>query len=168
MKTKPMPPLDLLNRTFRIDDEGRLIRLASIGGELAGSAAGALTAAGYLSVRVGEYGLYLVHRIIYFMVKGVDPGPARVDHEDGTTTNNRPGNLRLATQSQNGTHRMHLDSRNTSGHRNVSWQKKDRVWRVVLTANQKTVHSTSHRRLEDAVAAASAARTTHFGDFAGV
>jgi len=48
---------------------------------------------GYLQTSI-NYKLYLVHRIIWAMVKGVESLPKEIDHRDRDTTNNRIDNLR--------------------------------------------------------------------------
>ena len=44
---------------------------------------------------------YYVHRIIYYMYHGRDPGIKAVDHCDGDKANNRISNLRLVSQKLN-------------------------------------------------------------------
>jgi len=167
MKYKPMPPIEMLREMFTLDAaSGKLIRKLSSGGELAGSVAGGKTSA-YPSVNVMR-SLYLVHRVIYFMATGVDPIGFKVDHRNGDTSDRRPSNLRLATQSENGCHRVKMDSRNTSGHRGVYWSKKDNLWIARVYKSKKKVHCSYHKRLEDAAAAADAARAVYMGAFKGV
>lgn len=45
--------------------------------------------------------LYKVHRVIWAVVTGSDPGHMEIDHVDHDPSNNRIENLRLATRSQN-------------------------------------------------------------------
>lgn len=73
----PLPPLRLLNSLFYISRvTGVLVRRST------GKVAGWLGNNGYQSVSVG-YRKYLVHRIMYYMHTGTDPGEKQVDHRNG-------------------------------------------------------------------------------------
>ena len=87
-----------MRQLFEYND-GKLIRRVSRGGNKKGTVAGSKDR-DYLSVTVDEVA-YKVHRVIWAIVKGEDPGELMVDHIDGNKTNNRIENLRLATNSQN-------------------------------------------------------------------
>lgn len=96
----PMPSIDRLLHLFDLDtDSGHLIHKKKCGTKR-GSIAGSITPHGYFRVKV-DGRLYLVHRVIYFMATGEDPGILEVDHIDGNKGNNKPSNLRLATREQN-------------------------------------------------------------------
>lgn len=69
------------------------------------------------------------HRITYYIAHGVDPGEHEVDHRDGDRRNNRVGNLRLATRSENACNGAVL-ARNTSGIKGVRWDAKRSRWNV--------------------------------------
>lgn len=59
------------------------------------------TSKGNRYYQVGLFGKYYkVHRIIWTIVYG-DPGQQEIDHRDRDSTNNKIGNLRLATKGQN-------------------------------------------------------------------
>lgn len=108
--------------------------------------------------------LYLAHRIVYALHIGEDPGEAHVDHWDGDPLNNRPNNLRKATQSQNSMNRG-LRSDNTSGVPGVYWHKKSGGWQARIKKDGRVV-SKCFKVLEDAAAWVTAKRLELFGEFA--
>lgn len=67
-----------------------------------------------------------LHRIII----GDTPG-LQIDHIDGDGLNNRRGNLRLATHSQNMQNRP-LFKNNKSGFKGVSYRKDSKCWRAEI------------------------------------
>ena len=122
------------------------------------------------SLRGGDYRVkidgqqYLVHRVIYALYSGEDPGDLQVDHSDGDHANNRPDNLRAATNSQNN---MNKGSRsdNTSGIPGVSWDKVAHKWQ----ARVRTDGISASKRFKDLTEAAAwitAKRLELFGEFA--
>lgn len=163
----PMPPLELLNATYTLDRErGVLIRKTSTRQYKAGSLAGTPMKSGHLMMGFGGK-RYLVHRIIYFMVTGEDPGELRVDHINGDPTDNRPENLRLATVAENSRHKVALATNNKSGFRNVSWNNRWNRWQVSLEVNGKRVQRKFIDK-DDAIKCAAELRAKHYGSFAGV
>ncbi|MBB1519789.1 HNH endonuclease [Pseudomonas sp. SR9] len=104
MKTiKPLPPLEELERCFRIDPTAPsgLTRIGSPGrkqGKL--GATGGIGSDGYW--RVNFHGSsYRIHRIIWALENGRDPGELLVDHIDGNPLNNATNNLRACTDAEN-------------------------------------------------------------------
>lgn len=101
--TKPLPPLEDLHRCFFIDPTAPsgLARIGSPGrrpGKL--GATGGIGSDGYW--RVNYLGTsYRIHRIIWALEHGRDPGELLVDHADGNPLNNAVGNLRACTEAQN-------------------------------------------------------------------
>lgn len=167
IKAKPMPSMSVLSAMFELDAaRGVLLRKRGWKQHKAGEVCGTKMKSGHLQTCV-DGKRYLVHRIIYFMATGVDPLDFRVDHENTVTDDNRPSNLRLATQAQNGQHKAKLASSNTSGHRNVSWCKTSRKWRVSMTVNGKRIAHPFAKK-DDAIALATELRRQHYGAFAGV
>ena len=68
---------------------------------------------------------YRAHRVVFALHHGRWPDGG-VDHQDGDPCNNMPGNLREATQAQNG---RNVGSRGgTSRFCGVSWYKRGRKW----------------------------------------
>lgn len=66
-------------------------------------------------------------------------GYEEVDHKDGNKLNNRRGNLRDCTHSQNQSNRP-LPCSNRSGFRGVSWFRRDSCWRAFIKVNGKQKH----------------------------
>lgn len=102
-KYKPLPPLEQLRKLFEVDVDGRLLcktrphrhSRCKVGDEV-----GTLHPSGYRKVAVSGTA-YFVHRIIWFLTHGEDPGAAQIDHINRIKDDNRPENLRLATSQQN-------------------------------------------------------------------
>ena len=156
---KPLPDIDVLRRTFRYDEEDGALywRVKMRNGADIGDRAGTLSNSGY--IRVGMSGaLYLAHRIIWKMNRGVDPA-AQIDHVDGDRSNNRPGNLRLASQMQN--------SRNMKSMRRLKGAYPNGArWKALIQVDRKTIYLGNFRTEEEAHAAYVAAAIEHFGEFA--
>lgn len=93
------------------------------------------------------------HRISYQLHYGVDPAGYDVDHICGIPECTRPDHLRLLTHQQNGEHRVKMDSRNTSGHRGVSFDKKKGLWYTYCTVRGKRYSAGSFADLEEAAEA---------------
>ena len=109
IKSKPLPAIERLRTVFSVDDEGRLYWKAKphnkansirIGLEITTK-----NIDGYYRVTLGGK-TYPVHRIVWAMINGADPGEFSIDHINGVVNDNRPENLRLATPSQNAQNRI--------------------------------------------------------------
>jgi len=104
-----------------------------------------------------------VHRIIFMMFHGFMPD--YIDHIDGNTLNNKIENLRQATNMQN-QQNSKLSAKNTSGYKNVHWDKSCNKWKIVLTVNKKSIVIGYNTNLELAGLIAKEARIKNFGEFA--
>ena len=126
-----------------------------------GQEAGSLTSQGYVQIRVDQED-YLAHRLMWMYVYGEFP-LLSIDHIDRQKTNNRPTNLRLATEKQNGENRS-LKSNNASGHRGVFLRKglKSKPWAVSIMNNRKTIHIGYFSTVEEAIEARRAAEDKYF------
>ena len=92
---KPLPPhLDLLTE-FVYDHETGILTKRSTGRPV-----GWTDKRGYRHVRFRNV-TYKLHRIVYKMFHGIDPGKKVVDHRDGNPTNNRIDNLRCVHRRAN-------------------------------------------------------------------
>jgi hypothetical protein len=88
-----------------------------------------------------------------------------LDHEDRDSSNDRIENLRPATVSQNNANATRYRN-NTSGHKGVSWHKRQQKWVARIMVNSKAIQIGSFDRASDAHAAYTEAATHHFGEFA--
>lgn len=96
----------------------------------------ALNASGYRHGKVHGKG-YLAHRIIWAMLHGAWP-LEEVDHVNGVRSGNRPSNLRQASRVQNCRNRR-ASSRNTSGFKGVTWDKKAGKWQAQIGSQNSKV-----------------------------
>lgn len=118
----------------------------------------------YREIRVEGERLY-VHQVVWALCKG-EWATISIDHRDGDKQNNRIGNLRLATWSQQQANQG-LMKNNTSGFKGVSWHKQNKKWGSRLSlGNGKSRHLGLFSTKEEAHAAYVAAITEIHGEFA--
>lgn len=106
---------------------------------------------------------YLAHRIIFLLHHGYLPD--YLDHIDNDKTNNRIENLRPATVIQN-QRNAKIRADNTSGIKNVCWNKLYGKWYVVIRVDKKRHYLGYFDDLELAALVASEAREKYHGEFA--
>lgn len=129
-----------------------------------GNVVGTKGSHGYLSCFFNGK-LWLIHRIIYALhhdsksLQGMT-----VDHIDGNRLNNKIENLRIATYSENLSNKKLV--RNTSGEKNVCWNKKTNKWRVRVNFQMNKYEIGSFENFDDAVMAARNARQKIHKQFA--
>ncbi len=100
-KFKPLPPLEELRKAFDYDSEtGFLHHRHAKPGVFKDQVAGCKNKQGYIQVNI-NYSTYRVHRIIWMLEHGYDPGNKGIDHRNGKRDDNRLRNLRLASQTEN-------------------------------------------------------------------
>jgi len=99
-----------------------------------GSAAGSKNNKGYILISIKGV-KHRAHRISWAYMTGEWPKD-QIDHINGVKNDNRWSNIRLATGSQNMANRP-KGSKNTSGFKGVSWNKKSNKWRVKITKHHK-------------------------------
>ena len=126
-----------------------------------GDEVGNLTSSGYKRVMI-NYKEYPLHRIIFLWHYGYIP--KIIDHKDGNPINNNIDNLRPVEHYQNMQNRR-LQKTNTSGCKNVSWNKKYNQWQIHVRANKKT-HCYYAKDFELAELIAHEARDLYHGRFA--
>ena len=107
-KSKPLPPFERLFEVFGYDESGQLFWKKSPHPKsrvALGKPISSIDAAGYGRVKLdGQY--YKIHRIIWAMANSLDPGDLEIDHQNRNKLDNRPQNLRIATQKQNKQNRI--------------------------------------------------------------
>jgi len=89
----------------------------------------------------------------------------RVDHRDMNGLNNRKGNLRKSTRSQNlanARKRVHASSR----YKGVSWDNEAQKWRSRITVSGKTIALGRFEDEKEAAAVYDTAARRYFGEFA--
>lgn len=116
----------------------------------------------YLHVRLAE-GTFLVHRIIFEMMTGLPvPQNKQLDHKDGDGTNNRWGNLRLASRSENMGNRSRNRFRKRDLPKGIGWHNRD----CLYTARIADRGVKCSKSLAVARAAYNEAANDYFGEFA--
>ena len=126
-----------------------------------GDVAGSKTSKGYWRISIGHKE-YPAHKLIFFMFYG--NMPKVIDHINGNTLDNRIENLRASCAQTNQFNRK-KGSNNTSGCKNVSWNKKSNVWQVHVRYKKK-VKCWYIKDFELAELVAQEARLLYHGDFA--
>jgi hypothetical protein len=98
-----------------------------------GQEVGNISTRGYKRVMI-EYKEIAVHRLIFLMHHGYMPNV--IDHVNGNPLDNRIENLREATHQTN-QYNKKIGRNNSSGCKNVSWNKKSHNWQVHIRQNKK-------------------------------
>jgi len=143
-------------------EQGTFYWKNTMGGKaLKGAEAGALAVNGYVAIRLDKKD-YLAHRLMWLYVYGAMP-LLHIDHIDRDRTNNKPTNLRLATQKQN-SENMFRSKTNTSGYRGVRRESRlvSKPWSATITHNYKQKHLGYFATVEEAVEARKKAEDEYF------
>lgn len=101
-----------------------------------GKIAGKISDTGYRVIKI-KGRVYSAHRLAFLYMTGSIPKV--IDHINGIRDDNRWGNLRSATTSQNAMNRKNRTD-NTSGIKGVSWHKSTKKWEVRVMVNGKSYH----------------------------
>lgn len=129
----------------------------------AGRAAGSVDPAGYFVITL-EGRHYRSHQIAWLLNFGAW-SPGELDHINRRRGDNRIGNLRPASKSQNAINSS-TPRNNTSGYRGVHWHDGARKWRASIKINQRRLHIGYFADAAEAGSAYFAAAQKHFGEFA--
>lgn len=128
----------------------------------AGKVAGFLFETGYIGLSI--YGnQQLAHRMAFLYCHG--HLPKVVDHKDQDITNNRIGNLRQATRSQNAMNSKVI-STNSTGVKGVGLHKPTGKYRARIMLNKKETHLGLFDTIEEAKVVIQAKRIELHGEFA--
>lgn len=111
-------------------------------------------------------GNYVINNKVGFLhrfVSKVDDD-RMIDHIDRNGLNNRSANLRVCDKKSNAINAgKHVD--NTSGHKNVYWNKQKQKWEVKIRRYGKTIHGGLFESKEEAHTRAIELRNEYDGDF---
>lgn len=137
-------------------ESGKFQWNANTGTSKAGQEAGCLDRTGY--IRIGIDGQrYAAHRVAFLLMEGHLP-KLHVDHINGCRSDNRWGNLRHASRTENNRNRCNR-SDNTSGHPGVTWMPRNKKWRARINNGERRISLGLFTTIEQAVAARKAAET---------
>ncbi len=161
----PPPDRSLLKRLYSYDPvrgvfshkrNGRLCKI--------GCVAGYQRKDGYVVIRVNST-TYQAHRLAWYYIHNT--WPHEIDHVDGCRSNNRLGNLRPATRTQNNGNSNGWGSRKKSGlPRGVYHNKIGKPFQALISMNYNLICLGTFDTVEAAQAAYSKAARKHFGAFA--
>jgi hypothetical protein len=133
----------------------------------ANDVAGTVTKKGYIHIGIGGR-YYKAHRLAWLMMTGSWP-ESQIDHRDLDKSNNRWGNLRLATNTQN-TANVGARSHNVCGlkgvHSITTRHGKFGGWRAQIRVSGKLIHLGVFDTALAAHEAYELASREYFGDFA--
>lgn len=157
--------IDELKTVFRYDPETGLISWLKPprGFRTPNGAAGTVNKSGYVVIG-RKPNFFTAHRLAWALHTGEWP-QGQIDHINGIRNDNRWVNLRLATGRQN-KQNSPLPAHNTSGFKNVHWDKNRNRWYAKVIDNNGKRHSSFHLKIEDAVKEAERMRALYHGDFA--
>lgn len=115
-----------------------------------GRVAGTTNGMGYVQIRV--FGrIYLAHRLVWAHIHGSWPSGG-IDHRNRVRNDNRPDNLRPATQSEN-MQNSTKSAKNKSGTKGVDWHVKSGKWRASISKGKVSTYLGVFGSKEDAIAA---------------
>lgn len=87
-----------------------------------------------------------------------------VDHINMNKLDNRKENLRVCKQQQNCFNKLEQKN-NSSGHRGVTFNKRNNKWRARIGLNEKQIHLGYYDKLEDAIEARLSAENKYYKEF---
>lgn len=112
-----------------------------------GDKVGSLRKDGYVEVGFKNK-QYLLHRLIFLYHYNYLPD--LIDHIDQNPSNNKIENLREASKKQN-SYNSKLFKHNKSGHRGISWSKRDGKWVVRYKTEEKYIYGGSFINMYEAI-----------------
>lgn len=106
---------------------------------------------------------YGVHKIAFAIAHGRWP-VGQVDHKNRIKTDNRPGNLREATNAQNSRNRR--NGKNATGYKGVTFHKRQRKYNARIMVDGRSISLGSFSDPKAAANAYNVAARQHHGEFA--
>ena len=145
VKTKKLPPLDLLNLLLELDDSsptGLRWKTSRTNKVKIGDPAGTKHNQGYwqISITTDKKRLYLCHRIVYYMKTGVDPDHNFIDHASNKRDDN--SQLRLCSFKDNTRNREKnkLKNKTSSLFKGVSWDSCNKKWKAQICVDYRAIN----------------------------
>ena len=130
---------NLLDRLFIYDPKTGLVtrKVRTSNNVNIGDVVGSAHNMGYLTVQINKK-VYLLHRIIWFMVYGKFP-ENDIDHINGDRSDNRLSNLRDVCHKENLKNKRRQKN-NKSGVVGVGWYNKLGKWKACIMVDGRTIH----------------------------
>ena len=122
---------------------------------------------GYFYVKLCKDGKTLNKTIHKLVGNAFLPNPENkrcIDHVDNNRLNNNVENLRFASHSENGMNQK-ISSKNTSGFKGISFNKKNNKWMACIRINGKNKNLGYFEKIEDAINARVIKSEELFGEF---
>lgn len=152
---------DRLTEALSFDAERGLFFWIERGrGRKFGNVAGGMTQQGYRMIGIDGQ-IYHAHRLVWLLVHGEWPA-IDIDHKDRNRDNNRPSNLRLATEAENQWNRAEPKN-NTSGQKGVFFLRGK--WMALLQKNKIRHYLGYFDHFDDACCAYNNAAKLYHGEF---
>jgi len=105
----------------------------------------------------GKYTEIGMHAFILQTPKGME-----TDHVNRNRSDNRRSNLRVVTTSQN-QHNVGVNVKNTSGHKGITFHKRDRYWQVMIRIAGRRFYIGSYKEKDKAIVAYNIAERKAYG-----
>jgi len=147
MKHTPMPELNYIKSilnydpdtgifTWKVNGNNQFVKVGDVAGCLYVNSKN--LDCKYYKIKINQK-RYLLHRLAYYHITGIDPAENEVDHINGNSLDNRFDNLRLATHANNGKN-VKKRKDNTSGFKGVCWDKRAKKWQAKIKVNNKRIY----------------------------
>lgn len=108
---------------------------------------------------------YKAHRVVFAMANGFDPGGLQIDHINQVRSDNRPENLRLATQSQNTMNFRGARKDSTHGIRGITYKSRIGKWEASVHINGRRKYLGVYASRDEAADISAQARRALFGSY---
>ena len=173
-KSRPLPPFEEIDRVLRYEPEtGKIywkIRPRKTGKDLKGAEAGSLSKqynTSYRIIRLNKV-TYKAHRIAWLLYYKEDPGEKLIDHKNHDGSDNRIGNLRVATNAQN-QHNARINKTSITGYKGVikskQYSHRNKPYRARTMLHGKIISLGNYRTPEEASEAYQRFCKEHHGKF---